>query len=601
MTKEIRKAYDNQSRSWDGNPGPKYWQNSASYTINARFDPDSVKITGKEIIEYQNNSPDTLNFIRFMLKQNMYKKGAMRDFPVLEQNLTDGVSIHSVVFENDTIHLDNQEKLRFFATGMQLHIDSSQFILPHSTTKIEVEWSLEIPYQFEHRFGRSNDSAFFIGYWFPQIVVYDDLIGWDNAFFTGIQETYNDVSHFDVYLEIPVEYLVWATGDLQNPEEIYHTEFIAKVEESKQADEIVQLISKEDLKKNNVIQKNMSHIWHFKAEKVTDFAFAVSNNSIWDATSVVTDTINNSRTWVNVVYHPDTNEYKTVAETAKQSIHYFSTEFPGIPFPFQKQTTFFTQRNPGGMEFPMMAANGLPSDSVIMVDLTAHEIAHSYFPFFILTNEEKYAWMDEGWVTYISHSFLKSLGLSIPSGGELIWNSENDIPLHTPSSYMNVRGVGFNYYAKSSAAFAYLFDILEEQGIPNPLKKFMERWKYKHPISYDYFFTMEELLGEDLSWYWNPWYFEFSATDLRIENVKQDKDNIEVLISNPGKLPLPVALKAEFENGEILEDYKSAYIWKGNPETISLNYKSAGKIKQVSLGDNDIDVNKADNVWKNGE
>jgi hypothetical protein len=415
MTKEIRKAYDNQTRSWDGNPGPNYWQNSASYTINARFDPDSVKIYGKEIIEYQNNSPDTLNFIRFMLKQNMYKKGAMRDFPVLEQNLTDGVSIHSVVFENDTIHLDNQEKLRFFATGMQLNIDSSQFILPQSTTKIEIEWSLKIPYQFEMRTGRSNDSAFFIGYWFPQIVVYDDVSGWDNAFFTGIQETYNDVSSFDVHLEVPGEYLVWATGDLQNPEEIYNKEFLAKVEESKQADEIVQLVSEEDLKKNNILQKKKSHIWHFKAEKVTDFAFAVSNNSIWDATSVVTDTINNSRTWVNVVYHPDTNEYKTVAETAKQSIHYFSTEFPGIPFPFQKHTTFFTQRNPGGMEFPMMAANGLPPDSIVLVDLTAHEIAHSYFPFFIVTNEEKYAWMDEGWVTYISHLFLKSLGLPVRS------------------------------------------------------------------------------------------------------------------------------------------------------------------------------------------
>jgi hypothetical protein len=94
---------------------------------------------------------------------------------------------------------------------------------------------------------------------------------------------------------------------------------------------------------------------------------------------------------------------------------------------------------------------------------------------------------------------------------------------------------------------------------------------------------------------------EFSAPDLKIESVNQKKKNIEVRISNPGKLPLPVALKFEFENGEILEDYKSAYIWKGNPETVSLNYKSAGKIKQVSLDDNDIDVYREDNVWSDGE
>ncbi len=598
MTKEIRKAYMNQTRLWDGNPGPNYWQNSSNYTINARFDPDSVKISGMETIEYENNSPDTLkNFIRFMLKQNMYKKGAMRDFPVSETNLTGGVLIHTVVFENDTI---NHENIKFQATGMQLHFDSSHFILPHSKAQIEVEWSLKMPYQFEIRTGRSNDSAFFIGYWFPQIVVYDDVGEWDNAFHTGIQETYNDVSNFDVYLEIPGEYLVWATGDLQNPEEIYIDDFLTKVEESKLSDETVQLISKEDLNKNNFLQNSKSHIWHFKAEKVTDFAFAVSNNSVWDATSVTTDTIRNSRTWVNAVYHPDAAGYKTVAETAKQSIHYFSTEFPGISFPFQKHITFLTQGKSGGMEFPMMAANGLPPDSVRLVSLTAHEIAHSYFPFFICTNEEKYAWMDEGWAVYFTHSFLKWKGLSNRSRESSTWNSENDIPLHIPSSYMSIFG-RFNIYLKSSVAFEFLFDILDEQGVSNPLKMFMQRWEYKHPLSYDYFFTMEDLLGEDLSWYWNPWYFEFSAPDLKIENVNQKQKNIEVQISNPGKLPLPVALTLEFENGEILEDYKSAYIWKGNPETVSLYYKSAGKIKQVSLGDNDIDVYREDNVWVNGE
>ncbi len=318
MTKEIRKAYSNQTRSWDGNPGPNYWQNSANYTINARFDPDCVKIYGKETIIYHNNSPDTLkNFIRFMLKQNMYKKGAMRDFPISETNLTDGVLIHFVIFENDTI---NHENLKFQATGMQLHFDSTQFIIPNSATKIEIEWSLKMPYQFEIRTGRLNDSAFFIGYWFPQIVVYDDISGWDNAFHTGIQETYNDVSNFDVHLEVPGEYLVWATGDLQNREEIYNEEFIAKVEESKQTDDVIQLISKDDLKKNNILKQSSSHIWHFKAEKVIDFAFAVSNNSIWDATSVVTDSIRNSRTWINVVYHPDTTGYKNNCRNSK-TIH----------------------------------------------------------------------------------------------------------------------------------------------------------------------------------------------------------------------------------------------------------------------------------------
>lgn len=600
-TAGIRNAYEKHTRSRDGYPGPKYWQNSASYNIHARFVPESVKIFGRETIDYQNNSPDTLKSIMFQLKQNIYKKGTTRDFPVSEQNLTDGVTVNHIIIGTDTLQPVNSPRIQSFATLMYVTLDSAQFISPGSNRKVELEWSLSLPQKFELRTGKSNDSAFFIGYWFPQIAVYDDVTGWDNEIHTGIQETYNDISSFDVKLEVPGDYLVWATGDLQNPESIYTQDFHLKVEESKQTDEIIRLISEEDLIKGHLLLGKESHLWHFKAAEVTDFAFAVSNNSVWDATSVITDSTSQSRTWVSMVYQPKIPLYPSLIKTAQNAIHFFSHEMPAVAFPFQKHTTFYIQGTFGGMEFPMMAANGVIPDSLVMIEITAHEIAHSYFPFFICTNEEKYAWMDEGWVTLLTNLHSKYFNLPESSMVQYFrqgWNTEHDLPLGISSGCVNLFNLTFNYYEKPRVAAEVLFEIFEEKGISNPLKLFMERWVHKHPSPYDFFYTMEDLLKEDLSWYWKPWYFEFSYPDLKIEKVISNKKNVQIQVSNPGGLPLPVALKIEYENGEIIEDYKSAYVWKGNPGVISFNYKPDGKIAKVSLGDCKIDVNKADNVWK---
>lgn len=600
MTKNIRKAYEKGTRDRSGNPGAKYWQNYSVYTIEAEFIPDSAKIIGYEKIDYYNNSKDTLKHLRFMLKQDLYKKGTMRDWPVSKQNVTDGASILEVIINGDTLNIHQQEKMHVFATRFIFRLEKSKYILPNSNNNIEVKWKLDIPKEYEVRNGRVNDSAFFVGYWFPQIVVYDDIRGWDNMFYTGIQETYNDVSDFDVKLKVSGDFFMWATGELQNPQDIYSTDFNLKVEKSKRAKEVIHLISEEDVKNKNLLQNKKHHVWHFKAEDVPDFAFGISNNYIWDATSVVADTANNKRTWVNVAYNPKEVSYKKVINWAKQSIEYFSKDLPGIPFPYNKHTTFLVM--PGrGMEFPMIAANGSFQNPVDLADVTSHEIAHNYFPFYVCTNEEKYGWMDEGWTSFLSFSFVISLGLDHTKSEFYFgtdWNTENDIPLITPSNYLHINGYAHNYYIKPLKANNFLFEIFESKGLPHPLKEFMTRWKHKHPVPYDYFFTMEELLGEDLSWYWKPWYFDFCSPDLEIESVEQTNKNVEISIVNSGKMPLPVDLKVELEDGEILKNRETAYVWKNNSGKYTYTIKTKKKVSKITLGNKDIpDVTPENNTW----
>ncbi len=74
-----------------------------------------------------------------------------------------------------------------------------------------------MPGSLESRTGKAHDSAYFVGYWFPQVAVFDDIHKWDMNNYTGQTETYNDLSNYKVQIKVPGNYFVWATGDLQNP------------------------------------------------------------------------------------------------------------------------------------------------------------------------------------------------------------------------------------------------------------------------------------------------------------------------------------------------------------------------------------------------
>jgi len=66
-------------RNASGAPGPAYWQQSASHTMDIRLDEDERRIYAESDIEYTNNSPDDLNYIWLALDQNRFKDGSLED------------------------------------------------------------------------------------------------------------------------------------------------------------------------------------------------------------------------------------------------------------------------------------------------------------------------------------------------------------------------------------------------------------------------------------------------------------------------------------------------------------------------------------------
>ncbi len=370
MPREFQQAYNNGTRSHEGIPGKNYFQNKTDYNITAEFFPETKSLIGSEIITYKNNSHDSLSYIYINLYQNRFKKGEARDANIDPKNIHNGVEIKSIKINGAQI---DSSSLTFYSTILVFLVPNK--IPPNSETKIEIEWKQRMPVTGMFRIGTYDESNFFVGYWYPKMNVYDDVVGWNKFGHTGNAEFYYDYGDFDVEITVPSEYNVWSSGLLQNTNEIFRDKYIERINEASLSDEVIQVISKEDRSKNKITKAGVKHTWKFKAEHLPDFAFAVSNKYLWDATSVK---IGNKRVLVNAVYNAKAKNFHTVAEISRNTIEYFSNTAPAIPYPYPQLTAFNGEKN--GTEFPGIINDQDESSTMGTMFLTTHEIAHTYFP-----------------------------------------------------------------------------------------------------------------------------------------------------------------------------------------------------------------------------
>src|SRR3954470_24545585 len=79
MPRAVKQAYANGTRSPDGRPRPRYWQNRGRYDITITAAPPERTVRGTEQIVYVNNSPDTLANPVIKLFLNIHRPGAPRN------------------------------------------------------------------------------------------------------------------------------------------------------------------------------------------------------------------------------------------------------------------------------------------------------------------------------------------------------------------------------------------------------------------------------------------------------------------------------------------------------------------------------------------
>jgi hypothetical protein len=597
----IQNTYKKETRTATGKPGKNYWQNRANYNIKVNFDPGTQLLEGKETIHYFNNSPDTLKEIIVRLYPDLYKKGVERLSKIAEKDLNNGVQIESFKIGSESINSFSNDK-KAFRDNTNLSIKPDEVILPHSKIDFEISWHYKVNSGSPVRTGMVDNTSYFIAYFFPRIAVYDDVDGWDTWSYNGSQEFYNDFGNFNVEISLPKNYIVWATGDRVNAADNFSKNVLNKIKTASADTKIIHVIDSTDYLKNDVLKNDATGIWKFSANNVTDFAFALSDHYLWDASSVLVDSTTGRRTLAEAAYNPIHHDYFDVANQAHQTVFYTSHFYPKYPFPFSHITVF---DGTDQMEYPMMVNDNPTRTHKDAVQLTTHEIFHSYFPFFMGTNETQYAWMDEGWAT-IGESVIspkmgepEDEGIFSKTRYEQISGTNKYVPLITNTKEYSGDAYVANSYGKAGLCYYVLQDLLGDELYFKSLHQYMNDWNGKHPTPYDFFYSFNNASGKDLNWFWKKWFFGWEYPDLSLERVEKNRGGVKIIIQNKGGLPLPVYLNVISKDGSQVIIKYTAEVWKNDEKEKSfIISQSYSTISKIELGNQFIpDKYQNNNKW----
>lgn len=612
MPRNVKAAFEKGTRSMDGKPGPHYWQNHGKYNIELTVTPPNRIIKGSEQITYFNDSPDTLKTIVFNLFMNFHKPGAVHYFSMDTSVLTSGIHIDHFAINRKTSEWHDPND---HYTWQNVNLTAP--LLPGDSIHFSIKWDYEIASVFNGanhqlrtavlRTGVIDSTTYSIAYFYPRIAVYDDYNGWNRLEFTGAQEFYNDFNNYTLRVRVPANFIVWATGTLQNQDEVLQSHYAQLLKKSMTSDNVIHIVTSADLKQKNITVQNAFNTWIWKADDITDMALFVSNHDDWDAASVVVNKKTGRRASVQAAYNDTATLFQRAVAIGQKALSFLSQKLPGVPYPYRKMTEVLGY---SGMEYPMMANDGF-HDPYSKKGLNAaineenHEIAHTYFPFYMGTDESRYAFMDEGWATFFAFLIAQKMHRSDYLLRKVVryWLEDHSQEEQQPIIAVNVRPLDLPYvsdaYTKPSLAYLALNDLLGDQLFKKCLQGYIARWQGKHPIPWDFFNAFNNISGKNLNWFWNSWFFSHGYDDLGVGKVIKTKDGYAVTVKNIGGIVIPFDIKINYSDESKGDIHETPIVWKKNEKQTTIAIKTKKKISSLTI-DNGIwmDANEKDNVWR---
>ncbi|RFP65652.1 peptidase [Hymenobacter lapidiphilus] len=599
VSRTIRATYDKGTRAENGLPGPKYWQNSADYRIKVRFDPATRLVQGEMEVDYHNQSPDTLRQVWFKLYPNLYQKGAARAGGMKPEDVGEGMKLERMSVNGQASTFDKtQPQGTNFVFGPPV---LTRPIAPGQTAKVTASYSYTLNQGSHMRTGQVEPNADFVAYFFPRIAVYDDIDGWNRHPYLGSQEFYNDFGNFSVDITVPRNFVVWATGDLTNADQVLTKKYAQRLRQAETQDRVTSIITEADLKAGGITAtKNPENTWHFEAKNVTDFVFATTDHYVWQSSSLVVDPATKRRTRVDAVYNPKHKDYAEVVDFARQTVQAMSYTFPKWPFPYSHETVFDGLDQ---MEYPMMVNDNPTETREDGITLTVHEIFHTMFPFYLGTNETKYGWMDEGWATMgewiisgmIDLKLDDNYGIAPYAAGA---DTEADVPIMTLSTQQTGTAFFLNSYPKPGLGYLYVKDLLGDELFTKALHTYIRNWQGKHPMPHDFFNAMNAGAGRNLNWFWQRWFFDGGYPDLAIQQVTKTATGYDVVVESKGTKPVPVDLTITFADNSTQKIHRTIGVWESGAKTVTVPVPTTKTAQQMKLGATLVpDSYPKDNVW----
>jgi len=599
MPRNIKAAYTKGTRSADGKPGKNYWQNHGKYNMDIAVNAETKIVSGKEEIIYSNNSNDTLKTLAIRFVNNLHKPTSPRGGAVSADFLTTGLNIIAFSVDGETYNVDSKN------WGTVGNVRLKKPLAPKSKITVKIDWDYPLSKE-SGREGQIDPNSFFVAYSYPRISVYDDYNGWDRIPHTDRAEFYNDFNDYIFSVKAPKNYVVYATGDLLNPDEVLQPEFSARLKKSYTSDEVMHIATEQEMKDGKVTQQK-DNIWKYKADHITDVTFALSNHYVWDAASVIVDKKTNRRASAQAAYNATTGkDFVNSVKYNQYALDWFSNNWPGIPYPFSKTIAF---QGFADMEYPMMVNDSNFGDPVFAQLVQDHEVAHTYFPFYMGINETRYAYMDEGWATTFEYligisqrgkeaadKFYKNFRVEKYINDK---STEEDQPVISMSDQVSGVGYGNNSYGKASLSYLALKDMLGDDLFKKALHNYMSNWNGKHPIPWDYFNSMNSGAGQDLNWFFQNWFFTNNYIDLALTKVSLSAGKAVFVIKNEGGFAIPFDIKVTDSEGKTETIHKTPAVWKVNQKEVTMTINTNRKIKSIALdGGIYMDATPADNIYK---
>jgi hypothetical protein len=592
---------------------PDRWQQKVKYTMDINMNVTTNRFTGKQKLEYTNNSPDTLTKVFYHLYWNAFQPNSMMDArsralgqkrvgdrPDWDPRVRDRIlnlKENEIGYQKINSLTMNGAAQKFTVHETILEVQLSQPILPKQKVVFDMDFEAQVPLQVR-RAGRDNPQTgvrYSMSQWYPKMCEYD-YEGWHPTPYIA-REFYGVWGDFEVKITIDKKYMIGGTGYLQNPNQIGFGYEAAGVKVAQPAGPTL--------------------TWHFVAPNVHDFMWAADPDYVH-----ITRHIENGPT-IHVIYNRDTellqrqwdampqttrtqhgndpkkyfqdfdNRWKTVADAAVIVLPYIEKKFGAYPY---KQYTFI-HGGDGGMEYPMGTLVSGPG-----LGTAIHEWMHSWYQMMMGTNESEYAWMDEGFTNYATdlvnqyyHSVTKVQPQQNPVGTaprkktlvDSLATSNSFIGKANPHSdayegYFDLAGSGLeepltthadhyetNYaygqasYSKGDVFLEQLGYIVGAQVRDNILLDYYNQWRFKHPNVNDFIRVAEKRSGIKLDWYKEYWVNTTKTIDYGIDSVWEVNGKTNIRLRRVGEMPMPIDVLLTFADGSQQLAYVPQYLMFG--------------------------------------
>jgi len=537
-----------------------YFQQEVNYNIHVTLKDRQHELNASETVQYINNSPDTLKFLYFHLWPNGYS-----------DNKTDLAK--QLLRSKGKQKLFNDPELTGYIDSLNFKVDGQKVewnllndqpdiciirlnkgIIHSDTIEITTPFHVKIPKGVTSRLGHIGES-YQISQWYPKPAVYD-INGWHEMPYLDQGEFYSEFGSFDVSITLPDNYIVGATGNLQNSKE---TDWLNKI-----ASDTLWKVTARYLRDNFPPSSPDLKTLRYTGSHIHDFAwFADKRFHILKGKVKLPGLGREVTTWA-MFTNQQADLWKDAITYINYSIEYYSKLIGD--YPYNTFTAVQSALNAGaGMEYPGITVIGVANDSYNLDEVIAHEVCHNWFYGALGSDERRYPFMDEGivsayevrymkdrypgkklWEVYFKKpktaKFLHVDKMPVQRIAELDWlvpaRQNLEQPINLAAQDYSDLNYGTIIYNKAGIGFNYLRAYLGDSTFDSAMHEYFKKWNSKHPGPYDLKTLFESCTGKDLTWFFDDFLGTTKHLDYKVVRYKNQK----LLIKNDGELVSPLVI-----------------------------------------------------------